>query len=91
MKKILLLALLMAGCATNSGVIQDGKDSFIVMVSGGSGFASAGALKIGAYKEASAYCKKQDKQLETISDKSIQAGVLANTSEVELKFRCIPK
>ena len=91
MKKILLLALLLSGCATHSGVIQDGKDSFIVMVSGGSGFASAGQLRIDAYKEASEYCRTQEKQLETLSDKTIQAGVLASTSEAELKFKCINK
>lgn len=88
---MLLLILLLSGCATHSGVIQDGKDTYIVMVSGGNSFASAGQLKIDAYQEASAYCQKQDKQLESMSDKTIQAGVLANTSEAELKFKCINK
>lgn len=91
MKKIILLVLVLTGCATNSGVIPDGKDAYIVMVSGGRGFASAGELKIDAYKEAQAFCQKQDKQLESISEKSVQAGVLANSSEAELKFRCIAK
>lgn len=89
MKKLMFLALLMTGCATNSGIIPDGKDSYIVIVSGGHRFTSSGDLKIEAYKEASAYCRKQDKQLETILERSVQAGVLANSSEVELKFRCI--
>ena len=91
MKKLILLAFLMTGCATNSGVIPDGKDAYIVLVSGGHGFASAGVLKIDAYKDANAYCMKQDKQLETISEKTVQAGLLSNVSEAELKFRCIAK
>jgi hypothetical protein len=91
MKKIILLAVLLASCSTNSGVIPDGKDAYIVMVSGGRGFASAGELKIDAYKEAQEFCRKQDKQLETISDKTVQAGVLSSTSEAELKFKCIAK
>jgi len=91
MKKLILLAFVLTGCATNSGVIADGKDSYIVLVSGGHGFASAGELKIDAYKNASEFCIKQDKQLETISEKTVQAGVLASTSEAELKFKCISK
>ena len=65
--------------------------AYIVLISSGSGFASAGQLKINAYKKASEYCKTQEKQLETISDKTIQAGILASTSEVELRFKCINK
>lgn len=89
MKIFMSLVLLLAGCATNSGIIPDGKDSYIVIVSGGHRFTSSGDLKIEAYKDAYAYCKKQGLQLETIFERSVQAGVLANSSEVELKFKCI--
>jgi predicted small secreted protein len=89
MKNVILAALLLAGCATNSGVIADGKDSYIVIVSGGHRFASTGDLKIEAYKDANAYCRKLDKQLESIAERTVQAGVLSNSSEVELKFKCI--
>ena len=91
MKKIWLLSFLLAGCAINSGVIQDGKDSYIVLLSAGHGYSSAGELKIDAYKEANAYCMKLDKQFESISDKTVQAGILADKSEAELKFKCISK
>jgi len=90
MKNVFFLALFLTGCATNSGIIPDGKDSYIVIVSGGHRFTSSSDLKIDAYKEANAYCKKFDKHLETISERSIQAGVLTNASEAELKFKCIP-
>jgi len=89
MKKLMLLALFLTGCATNSGIIPEGRDSYIVIVSAGHRFTSSGDLKIEAYKEANAYCKKFDKQIETILEKTIQAGVLANSSEAELKFKCI--
>jgi hypothetical protein len=90
MKNVIILALFLAGCATNSGIIPDGKDSYIVIVSGGHRFTSSSDLKIDAYRDANAYCKKLDKQIETISERSIQAGVLTNSSEAELKFKCIP-
>ena len=89
MKIVLLVALFLTACATNSGVIPDGKDAYILIVSGGHRFTSSGDLKVDAYKDANSYCKALDKQLETISERSIQAGVLANSSEVELKFKCI--
>lgn len=89
MKNAMLLAVLLSGCATYSGVIPDGKESYIVVASGGYSLASSGNLKIDAYKEASAYCMKLDKQLETISVKTTEAGILNKFSEAELRFRCL--
>ncbi len=90
MKRMLLLPVIfLLGCATHSGVIPDGKDSYIIILSGDGGYVSAGALKIDAYKEANAYCKKRNKQLETISENIIQAGLLSKSSEVDIRFRCI--
>lgn len=91
MKKIILTSLLLAGCATSSGIIPDGKESYIVIVSGAHRFTSASDLKIDAYQEAHKFCSQQTKQIETIAERSIQAGVITNSSEAELKFRCIPK
>jgi len=90
MRNVIFLVLVLAGCATSSGIIADGKDSYIVIVAAGHRFTSSGDLKVDAYKDASAFCRKLDKQMETIFERSIQAGVLANASEVELKFKCIP-
>lgn len=89
MKKLMLLALLLSGCATSSGIIQDGKDSYILIVSGATRFSSSSDLKIHAYKDANLFCKKSDRQIETISERTIQAGVLSNSAEAELKFKCI--
>ena len=89
MKKFVFLVLFLSGCATNSGIIPEGRDSYIVIISAGHRFTSSGDLKIAAYKNADAYCKKSDKKIETILEKTIQAGVLANVSEVALKFKCI--
>jgi hypothetical protein len=86
---LLLMGIFLSGCASHSGVISDGKDSYIVILSGEGGYTSAGALKIDAYKEANAYCKKRKRQLETISENIIRAGLLSRFSEVDLKFRCI--
>jgi len=90
MKIVLLLASFLTACSTNSGIIPDGKDSFIVILSGAHRYSSSSDLKIDAYKEANAFCRKSDKQIETISERTIQAGILSNSAEAELKFKCIP-
>jgi hypothetical protein len=89
MKKLIFLAITLSGCATHSGVIPDGKDAYVVIVSKGHGFASAGDLKIEAYKEASAFCRKGGQLLETISEKIVQEGLLSDFAEADIKFRCI--
>lgn len=35
MKKVILMAVLLTGCATQSGVIPEGKDSYLLIMSGG--------------------------------------------------------
>jgi hypothetical protein len=89
MKKLAILVLALSGCATHSGVIQDGKDSYLVIVSQGMGFSSAGDLKASAYKEAHLFCRRNGKRLETISEKIVQQGLLYDSAEADVKFRCI--
>ena len=88
MKKLLAVTMLLAGCATQSGVIPEGRDSYLVLISGG--LATSGIeLKIKAHKEANAYCAGQNKRVETISEKNTQAGLDSDHPAEELKFRCI--
>ena len=89
MKQVILMAVLLSGCATHSGVIPEGKESYLIMLSGGHGFASATDLKIAAHQQAYAFCAGSNKRPETLSEKNTQAGILADFSEEELKFRCI--
>jgi hypothetical protein len=91
MKNVIPLALLLSACSTNSGIIPDGKDSYIVISSSSHSFSSSSNLKISVYKEANEFCQKSDRQIETISEKTIQAGVLSDSAEAELKFKCINK
>lgn len=90
MKKLVILVIVLSGCASvSSGVIPDGKDSYTVVVSQGRSSASAGDLKAIAYKDAGAFCKKDHKRIETISEKVVQAGLLSDTAEADLRFKCI--
>jgi hypothetical protein len=66
-----------------------GEEGYLIMLSGGHGFASATDLKIAAHKEANAFCAGSNKRPETLLEKNAQAGILSDFSEEELKFRCI--
>lgn len=89
MKKIFLCAMLLSGCATNSGVIPEGKESYLLIISGGYGLASSINLKIDAHKQANEFCMKLDKRPETISEKTTQTGMRSDFYEEELKFKCV--
>lgn len=88
MKKAALLAILLSGCATQSGVMPEGKDAYLLILSAGYGFTSSTDLKIRAHEEAAAFCGGQHKRPETIYEKMAEAGV-PDRSEESLKFRCV--
>ncbi len=88
MKKTILVAMLLAGCATQSGVIPEGKDSYLLLMSGGISSAPID-LKIKAHKEANAYCMGLNKRPETIAEKTSSVGITSDVAEEELKFKCI--
>ncbi len=87
MRKAALLAILLSGCATQSGVMPEGKDSYLVILSAGYGFTSSADLKIRAHKEAAAFCGGQHKRPETIYEHTAQPGL--DSPPEELKFRCV--
>ncbi len=89
MKKALLLAILLSGCAAQSGVMPEGKDAYLVILSAGYGFTSSADLKIQAHKEAAAFCGGQHKRPETIYEHAGQPGMASDRSQEELKFRCV--
>lgn len=90
MKRIAVLALVvLSGCATSSGVIPEGKEAYLIIKTGGHGFATPVDLKIEAHKQASAFCMGQNKRHETINEKTLQPGMVTDYSEYDLKFKCV--
>ena len=69
--KIAIIAaiVLLAGCASNSGVIPIGKDTFMVSRQAATGFSGSGTLKAEAFQEASQYCTNLGKSLKIAIDK----------------------
>ena len=81
---------LVAGCASNSGIIPIGTDTYIVTRQAATGFSGSGTLKAEAFKEASAYCISQGKALQVVSTTEAQPPFLmGNYPKAEVQFMCL--
>ena len=91
MKKIITAgAILLAGCASNSGVIPIGQDTFMVSRQAATGFSGSGKLKAEAFQEASQYCEKLGKSLQVVSTHEASPPyILANFPKAEIQFMCL--
>lgn len=92
MKRIVLLAIILSGCANNnSGVIADGKESYRIIISGGHGLVSSATvdLKITAHKQANEFCSGLNKRHETVYEKATQPWMQSDNTEYDLKFKCV--
>jgi hypothetical protein len=84
------LAILLAGCALNSGVVPIGKDTFMVSRQAATGFSGSGTLKAEAFKEANQYCLSQKKVLQIVNTSEAQPPyVLGNFPKAEVQFMCL--
>ena len=93
--RILLLVpiiLLITGCASNSGVIPIGQNTFMVSRQAATGFSGSGKLKGEAFQEASEYCTKIGKYLQVVSTEEAKPPyILGNFPKAEVQFRCLDK
>ncbi len=84
--------LLIAGCASNSGVMPIGKDTYMVSRQAASGFSGSGTLKAEAFQEASLYCEKQGKSVQVVNTIEAQPPfILGNFPKAEVQFMCLDK
>lgn len=81
--------LLAVGCASNSGVISMGKDSYFISRQAATGFSGAGTLKAETLTEAGSFCAGKGKEVEVISLTEAQPPfVLGNFPKADLQFKC---
>jgi hypothetical protein len=84
------LALLLAGCASNSGVVPIGPDTFMVSRQAATGFSGSGTLKAEAFHEANQYCLDHKKQLQVVQTAEAQPPyVFTNFPKAEVQFMCL--
>lgn len=93
MKKFLFVfVLILSGCASNSGVVQMGQDTFMVSRQAATGFSGSGSLKAEAFGEANQYCAAQKKTMQVVSThEAAPPYILGNFPKAELQFMCLDK
>ncbi|MFM9437407.1 hypothetical protein ACFDR9_004494 [Janthinobacterium sp. CG_23.3] len=92
MKTIMMVAALSAlvGCASTTGVVPTGKDTFMIATHGVMGHSSAGMQKAEAFRQASDYCKTLGKELQPINTGETQGG-FGKIAAAEVEFTCLAK
>ena len=84
----LLFAVVLAGCSS-TGIVPMDKDTYMVSKrSAQVGFGPADGAKADLYREASEFCAKQNKKLETVKLDMTDSG-FARPASASLQFRCM--
>lgn len=87
---IALASLLIASCASDSGIVNSGENEFFIAKQAATGFPGTGGIKSDALDEASNFCRAQDKRLNIVQlDENEGPYVLGKYPRVELTFSCI--
>ena len=91
MKCFILLGLIVfAGCASNSGVVPIGPDTFMISRQAATGFPGLGNLKADALKEANQYCIGQRKHMRVVNTSETSPPyVFGNYPRAEIEFMCL--
>jgi hypothetical protein len=79
---------LLVGCASSSGPVPIGKDTYMIAI-GGKSMSSAGTLKADAFKEANQFCINQGKQMQVVSTQQKELVIMGNNSSAEVQFMCL--
>jgi hypothetical protein len=91
MKKFTLAFMfVLVGCSATGVVLMDKGIYLVSKKSPQVGFGPSVTLKADVYKEANEFCSKKNKEVETVSFESTDAG-LAKSPTASLQFRCSEK
>jgi hypothetical protein len=80
----------LAACASSSGVVPIGKDTYMLSRQAASGFSGTGNLKADALREANQYCASLNKSVQVVSTHEAQPPyILGNFPKAEVQFMCV--
>lgn len=82
------MAISVVGCATSTGVVPIGNDSYMLSRSGGWGSSNAGHVLADAYKEANEYCQESGKKMLPTGSQTAPLS-FAHEPEAQLNFLCL--
>ena len=87
---VILGMFVLAGCASNSGVVAMGPDTYFVSKQAATGFSGMGTLKAEAFGEAGQFCTSKGKTFQIMTQKDAEPPfILGNFPKVEITFRCL--
>lgn len=88
--KILVIASLvvLAGCASSSGVLQSGADTFTVTATASPGAGGEAAAKKSAYSDATQACSSKGKSMSIITEKVSGPTWTNGMHSIDITFRC---
>lgn len=88
MKKFFVVcAVLITGCASTTGVVSMGKDTYMIAREDNGPAASLGAIKASAFKEAAAFCSGQGKTMQ-VTKESDTPRSFGQFPQTTLQFSC---
>lgn len=83
-----LAGLILNGCATGTGIMPMGDDTFMVSRQSNNIRKDPALLKAEAYQEANEYCSKENKRAHLVSS-NVFAGGLGHLPSAEVDFTCV--
>jgi hypothetical protein len=91
MKYLLTVAIfVLSGCASNSGIVPMGSDTYMVSRQAATGFTGMGTLKAEAMREAYQQCQKSGKSVKVIETIDAKPPyILGNFPKTEIRFKCV--
>lgn len=91
MRTILLSFIIaISGCASNSGIIQMGTDTYMVSRQAATGFSGSGTLKAEAMREAYQQCQKTGKSVKVLEVTETKPPyIFTNFPKAEIQFMCV--
>jgi hypothetical protein len=89
---VVLIALMAGACASNTGVVPAGGDTYMIAKQAATGFSGLGNLKGEALQEANQYCVRDGKSMEVVNTSETKPPyLLGNYPRAEVQFRCVAK
>lgn len=85
-----VIALALSACASHTGIVPMGRDTFMIAKQQATGFPGLGNMKAEIIAEASQYCVAQSKELQIVSTQETQPPyILGNYPRSEIQFMCL--
>lgn len=87
---VCIVLLAVTACASHTGIVQMGRDTYMVAKQQATGFPGLGNMKAELIAEASGYCAEKGLELQIVSTHETQPPyVLGNYPRSEIQFMCL--